>query len=251
MPRPSHAVLRLLAVLSLAAPGFAFGTVYGRLQVAPSLDPAGIRVRLQPRGCCTGGLFQSGIWLGETLGDGRFTLKPGGGGRTTFLVARDRRFDAEVGPLGVMGPGASVELSEFLPTPHEVLDQPLPRVEPRLTLKRAGRAKFVYVDGGMAPRRLLRVEVIGDFNDFSLVQGGLELFDDGSRREIEDESGRVTISGDAEANDGVYVRVVEGLPPGRLHYRLLLDRSLLLLADPFEEEGEQTPAGWASVIEIP
>lgn len=172
---------------------------------------------------------------GFTDEDGSFSIATANEGTGYFAVARHPDYDIEVGTLEALSFGGTTELVNFLPLNDLATGDPTPvTTPPTMVVKEPGRVKFVFLLTEQAFSRLANLEVIGDFNGFSKTSGLIELFDDGGDLEQEDEEGNVFYSGDAVSGDGVYVRVLEGLPPGPLRYNFLLNRNLLI-RDPFEE----------------
>jgi len=178
---------------------------------------------------------------GFTDEDGSFLIPTQNEGDGFFVVARHPAYEIEVGALGPLTIGEETELESFFPLRDLLMepDGPTPvTTPPTLFPKQPGRAKFVFVATEQAFGRLVNVEILGDFNGFSKTDGLIELFDDGGDFEQEDEDGNIFFSGDFMANDGVYVRVLTGLPPGRLRYNFLLNRNLVI-RDLFEESHER------------
>lgn len=170
--------------------------------------------------------------------DGAFSVPTPEDGPGFFAVARHPYFDMEVGPLAALSVGRTTTLTSFLALADlETGAQAPVNAPPTMTRKLPGRVKFMFLRRESAFTKLPNVEVFGDFNGFSKKNGLIEVFDDGSQVEQSDEDGNPFYSGDTVVNDGVYVRVIDGLPPGNLRYNFLLSRNLVI-RDLFEEGSE-------------
>lgn len=176
---------------------------------------------------------------GFTDEDGSFLIPTQDAGSGFFAVARHPDYEIEAGPLGDLVLGQETPLENFFPLFDLMTGDATPvTTPPTLFPKQPGRVKFMFLATEQNFGRLVNVEVLGDFNGFSKTDGLLTLFDDGSQLEQEDDDGNVFFSGDAMVNDGVYVRVVTGIPPGPLRYNVILNRNLVI-RDAFEESHER------------
>lgn len=174
--------------------------------------------------------------------NGTFLVKTTKEGPDSYVVARHPDYDIEMGILPEMSVGATTVLTSFLPTHNHVTGELSPTpTEPIMVHKTPGRVKFMVAVLDTAfrdPDRIPRVEILGDFNNFSKTEGLIQLFDDGSRLEKEDENGEIFFSGDGEPGDRIFTRIVDNLPPGKLRYNLLLNANAIV-RDPFEESFER------------
>ena len=160
-----------------------------------------------------------------------------------FVVARHPEYDVEIGVVPMLSINETTVVTSFLPNKDISTGAALPathpaRLEPTMFRKQPGRVKFVFLKTETTFENVANVEVFGDFNGFSKTDGVLELFDDGSAFPQSDPDDNEFFSGDSVPGDGIFSRVVEGLPPGRLRYNILLNRNAAI-RDLFEEELEQ------------
>jgi hypothetical protein len=172
---------------------------------------------------------------GFTDEDGSFAIATPHKGTGFFAVARHRDYHIEVGSLNALSLGGTTELDNFLPVNDLQTGDPTPiTTPPTMVRKPPGQVKFAFILTEQPFGRLVNLEVMGDFNGFSKTEGLIELFDDGGDFEQEDEQGNVFFSGDSVSGDGVYIRFLDGLPPGPLRYNFLINKNLVV-RDPFEE----------------
>lgn len=160
-----------------------------------------------------------------------------------FVVARHPEYDAEVGVVPALSIGESVVVTSFLPNKDTSTGASLPetapaRLSPTMFPKTPGRVKFVFLKTETTFENVANVEVFGDFNGFSKTVGVFELFDDGSAFPQVDPDDNEFFSGDGVPGDGVFTRVIDGLPPGRLRYNVLVNRNAVI-RDLFEETFEE------------
>lgn len=160
-----------------------------------------------------------------------------------FVVARHPEYDVEVGIVPTLSINETAIVTSFLPNKDTSDGSSLPathpaRLEPTMFRKQPGRVKFVFLRTETTFENVANVEVFGDFNGFSKTEGILELFDDGSAFPQSDPDDNEFFSGDSVPGDGIFSRVVDGLPPGRLRYNILLNRNAVI-RDLFEEESER------------
>lgn len=182
---------------------------------------------------------------GFTDETGAFVVPTQNEGDEFFVVARHPDYHGAIGTLGPLSIGETTTLGVFLPLKDRLTgDAPDPPDEDaRMIPKVPGRAVFQFIDLEQPfARPLINVEVIGDFNGFSTDEGKITLLDDGSMFPVPGDFEEDQFSGDATINDGVFTRVIDGLPPGRLRYNILLNANVLV-RDPFEEAHEDMVDG--------
>jgi hypothetical protein len=160
----------------------------------------------------------------------------------TFVVARHPEYDIAVGAVPELSINETTVVTSFHPVKSVSDGSSEPptapaNTSPTLFRKRPGRVKFVFLRTETPFENVANVEVFGDFNGFSKTVGVFELFDDGSAFPQTDPDDNEFFSGDSFPGDGVFTRVIDGLPPGRLRYNFLINRNAAI-RDLFEEEFE-------------